>query len=122
MLTLAAIWLVQVIAASAAAGKRSVMGAERVGLGEFHSTTTDEELLTHFDFRCPSWYAEHEYQEFCEYLEREYGISYEDWCLEMRIESPMREPVERTAGPPQQFEQLYLPGLSPEPRFTIESY
>ena len=79
-------------------------------------------VLTHFDARCPSWYAEQEYKELCDYLDREYGISYEDWCLEMRIESPMREQANRTAGPPQQFHQLYLPGLSPEPSFAIESY
>ena len=79
-------------------------------------------VLTHFDARCPSWYAEQEYKELCDYLDREYGISYEDWCLEMRIESPMREQANRTAGPLQQFHQLYLPGLSPEPSFAIESY
>jgi hypothetical protein len=82
-------------------------------------------VLRHFDSRCPSWYAEQEYKELCEQLEREYGISYEDWCLEMRIESPMREPLERPAGPPhppQQFHQLCLPGLSPERTFAIESY
>jgi len=48
-------------------------------------------VLTHFDARCPSWYAEQEYKELCDYLDHEYGISYEDWCLEMRIESAMRE-------------------------------
>ena len=82
-------------------------------------------VLRHFDSRCPSWYAEQEYKELCEQLEREYGISYEDWCLEMRIESPMREPLERPAEPPQppqQFHQWCLPGLSPERAFAIESY
>ena len=82
-------------------------------------------VLSQFDSRCPSWYAEQEYKELCEQLEREYGISYEDWCLEMRIESPMREPLERPAGPPhppQQFHQLHLPRLSPERVFAIESY
>ncbi len=53
-------------------------------------------LLTHFDTRCASWYADREYKAFCEHLEDEYGIGYEDWCLEMRIESPMRN--RRTAG------------------------
>jgi hypothetical protein len=57
-----------------------------------------------------------EYEEHCEYLEREYGISYEDWYLEMRIESTMGR---RPASVP---EQLYLPGLYPEHDFAIESY
>ena len=79
-------------------------------------------VLTHFDKRCPSWYAETEHAAFCEQLEREYGIGYDDWCLEMRIESPMREPMEGSASPPQQFHQMYFPGLSPEHDFAIESY
>ena len=80
-------------------------------------------VLTHFDKRCPSWYAEAERAAFCEHLEREYGIGYEDWCLEMRIESPMSEPREGNASPPTQpFHQMYLPGLSPEPDFAIQSY
>jgi Putative transposase/Transposase zinc-binding domain len=65
-------------------------------------------VLTHLDSRCPAWYAETEHAEFCEYLNREYGIGYEDWCLEMRIESTMRK---RTEPPPR---QLFLPGLSSE--------
>ena len=73
-------------------------------------------VLTHLDSRCPSWYAETEHAAFCESLEREYGIGYEDWCLEMRIESPMRDRCKRIA------EQLYLPGLHPECDFAIESY
>ena len=79
-------------------------------------------LLTHFDTRCPSWYADQDFKAFCEHLEAEYGIGYEDWCLEMRIESPMREPQDGRAEPPQQSHQLYLPGLSPGPGFAIESY
>jgi len=79
-------------------------------------------LLTHFDTRCPSWYAEQDYESFCEQIEREYGIGYEDWCLEMRIESPMKEPAGGRAEPRQPPHQLYLPGLSPEPGFAIESY
>ena len=73
-------------------------------------------LLIHLDSRCPSWYAEQEHQEFCGFLEREYGIGYEDWCLEMRIESPMRAAAERMAR------QIYLPGLYPECGFAIEPY
>ena len=79
-------------------------------------------VLTHFDSRCPSWYAEQEHTAFCAELEREHGISYDDWCLEMRIESPMSEPVEGKASAPQRFHQMYFPGLSPEPDFAIESY
>lgn len=73
-------------------------------------------VLTHFDSRCPAWYAETVRESFCESLEREYGIGYEDWCLEMRIESPM---VDRSAGVSR---QLYLPGLYSERAFAIESY
>jgi hypothetical protein len=73
-------------------------------------------VLTHLDPRCPAWYAQTEFDEHCEYLEREYGISYEDWYLEMRIESTMgRRPVSVP-------EQLFLPGLYPEHDFAIESY
>ncbi len=82
-------------------------------------------LLTHLDTRCPSWYADHDYKAFCEHLEDEYGIGYEDWCLEMRIESPMRESGSGKGDPPHhlnQSYQLYLPGLSPEGSFAIESY
>ena len=74
-------------------------------------------VLTHTDERCPEWYAETEYAEFCTYLEREYGISYEDWDLGTRIESTMSRP-----RPAPQPRQLYLPGLSPECAYLIESY
>ena len=73
-------------------------------------------VLSHLDKRCPAWYAETEYAEFCEYLEREYGISYEDWDLETRIESTMSH------TPPAAVRQLYLPGLSPASSYLIESY
>lgn len=74
-------------------------------------------VLTHTDERCPEWYAETAYAEFCAYLEREYGISYEDWDLGTRIESTMSGP-----RPAPQPRQLYLPGLSPECAYLIESY
>lgn len=74
-------------------------------------------VLTHTDERCPEWYAESEYAEFCAYLEREYGISYEDWDLGTRIESTMSGP-----RPAPQPRQLYLAGLSPECAYLIESY
>jgi Putative transposase len=73
-------------------------------------------VLRHLDSRCPDWYAETERQAFCESLAREYGIEYDDWYLEMRIESTMSK---RPAVPAQ---QLYLPGLYPERDFLIESY
>lgn len=69
----------------------------------------------HTDERCPEWYAESAYAEFYAYLEREYGISYEDWDLETRIESTMSQP--RPAPPTR---QLYLPGLSPDCAYLIE--
>jgi predicted nucleic acid-binding Zn ribbon protein len=73
-------------------------------------------VLTHLDSRCPAWYAETEYVEFCAYLEYEYGISYEDWDLETRIESTM------TDRPPTPARQLYLPGLCPESGYLIDSF
>jgi hypothetical protein len=73
-------------------------------------------VLTHLDSRCPPWYAQAEYEAHCEFLEREYGISYEDWYLEMRKESTMSSSLARVA------EQLYLPGLYPERDFALESY
>ena len=84
-------------------------------------------VLNHLDARCPSWFAETEYEEFCAHLEGEYGISYKDWYLEMRIESTMRGgpmrggPISgggRTLVP----HQLYLPGLSPERDFLLDSF
>ena len=73
-------------------------------------------LLTHRDSRCPQWYAELEHAAFCEQLEREYGVGYEDWCLEMRIESPM------SAHPVSVVQQPYLPSLWPVHDFTLESF
>lgn len=78
-------------------------------------------VLTHLDARCPEWYAKTEYAEFCEYLDREYGISYEDWDLETRIESTMNRPTP-AATHPAAARQLYLAGLSPESAYLIESY
>ena len=79
-------------------------------------------VLTHFDKRCPAWYAEQEHAGFREQLEREYGLGYDDWCLEMRIESPIEKPLEDEAIPPPRIRQLYLPGLSPDYDFALESY
>lgn len=76
-------------------------------------------VLRHSDERCPQWYAETAYAEFCVYLEREYGISYEDWDLGTRIESTMSQPGPAPPPPPR---QLYLPGLSPECAYLVESY
>ena len=73
------------------------------------------QVLTHLDARCPDWYAESDYAEQCEWLDREFGISYEDWYLETRIESTIR------AAEPG-FTQLYLPGLAPVPDFASQSY
>lgn len=78
-------------------------------------------VLTHLDERCPEWYAETAYAEFCAYLESEYGISYEDWDLETRIESTMRRSP--SSEPPAKLpQQLYLPGLCPERTYSLEYY
>jgi hypothetical protein len=83
-------------------------------------------VLSHLDHRCPAWYAEAEHQEFCAYLDREYGISYEDWYLEMRIESPMRDRGAGVGGcgkgMEQSARQMYLPGLEPQRDWVLESY
>ena len=79
-------------------------------------------VLTHLDPRCPDWYAEQEHAAFCEELERAYGIGYEDWCLEMGIESPMSERLKTKPIPPERVHQMYFPGLSPEQDFALESY
>ncbi|TWU40163.1 Tyrosine recombinase XerC [Novipirellula aureliae] len=39
-------------------------------------------------------YAESDYKELCEYLDREYGIGYEDWYAESAVESAMKSPPE----------------------------
>lgn len=75
-------------------------------------------ILTHLDTRCPSWYAEADYQDHCEYLAGEYGISYADWALEMGIESTMSDPL----PPEPKYQQQYLPGLYPQREFWLESY
>ena len=73
-------------------------------------------VLSSRDERCPDWYAEAAHEEFCAYLEREYGISYEDWDLETRIESTMKR------APSVEVHQLYFPGLYPERDYELESY
>jgi len=79
-------------------------------------------LLTHLDNRCPDWYAESDYTEFCEYLDREYGISYSDWSLgglRMGIESTMEPSVSKPA------EQLYFAGfqrICPTRGYLIDSF
>ncbi len=78
-------------------------------------------VLAHLDERCPEWYAETAYTEFCAYLESEYGISYEDWDLETRIESTMGQ--SRSSQPSAKLpQQLYLPGICPEWTYPLEFY
>jgi hypothetical protein len=74
------------------------------------------DILSSRNERCPEWYREVLHEEHCAYLEREYGISYEDWALEMGIESTMK------SAPPVELRQLYFPGLSPERDYQLESY
>lgn len=100
--------------------RRCEVGSLR--LIDFNRKASWSTVLTHFDSRCPSWYAQQDYETFCDYLEREYGIGYEDWCFEMRIESPMRERASGGTDHQQESHQLYLPGLYPERDFALESY
>lgn len=78
-------------------------------------------LLSHRDSRCPDWYAKTERQAFCEHLEREHRIGYEDWCLALGIESTMSQPHPAPAHPAP-AQQLYLPGLYPESGYLIDSF
>ena len=39
------------------------------------------DILRHTDERCPAWYAEREKESWIKYLDAEYGIDYETWCL-----------------------------------------
>ena len=74
------------------------------------------DILCHLDPRCPSWYAEFGREDQRQYLLRTYGVDYEDWHLETRVESakpPAAEP------PPL---QLYLPGMYPARDFSLESF
>jgi len=74
-----------------------------------------ERVLDHLDRRCPSWHAAAEKASLIEYLEREYGIDYDTWLLETRLESA-REPLL-----PSSAIQLFLPGLHPLPSCLVES-
>ncbi len=40
------------------------------------------DILQRTDRRCPTWYAEQEKESWIKFLEAEYGVDYEAWCLE----------------------------------------
>jgi len=73
-------------------------------------------VLDHLDDRCPWWHAEAEKAWLIESLEREYGVDYDTWLLETRIESA-RGPEKPLAAT-----QPWLPGLSPPGDMLLESY
>lgn len=73
-------------------------------------------VLDHLSDRCPRWHAEAEKAWLIEYLAREYGVDYDTWLLETRIESA-REPVKPTAAT-----QLSLPSMSPHGDMLVDSY
>ena len=73
-------------------------------------------VLDHLDPRCPAWYSEFDLAAHRRYLMDAYGVAYEDWYQETRVESAMRLVV---APPPI---QLYLPGMRPTREFLIESF
>lgn len=76
-----------------------------------------DKLLNHLHEDCPDWYGQSDHEEFCRYLDREYGIGYEDWYAECAVESAMKSsPV---SAPPK---QLCFAGFSPDPSFVIESF
>ena len=83
------------------------------------------DILRHTDQRCPAWYAEREKESWIKFLDDEYGIDYETWCLETPIESaignsgPANDSQHRQAPFSQQF---YLPGLEPERYYLVESF
>ena len=74
------------------------------------------EVLDHLDERCPIWYAEIGREEQRRYLWKTYGVDYEDWYLETRVESAKEAATEPPAI------QLYLPGLSPVRDFQLASF
>ena len=74
-----------------------------------------DRVLDHLDRRCPCWHAAAEKASLSEYLEREYGIDYDTWLLETRLESA-REPLE----PPAAI-QLFFPAFYPPQRHLVES-
>ena len=81
-------------------------------------------ILRHTDQRCPAWYAEREKESWIEYLEAEYGIDYETWCLETPIESAIGASGSATDSQHSQTpvaHQLYFAGLEPERYYLLES-
>jgi hypothetical protein len=82
------------------------------------------DILRHTDERCPAWYAEREKESWIEYLDAEYGIDYETWCLETPIESAIGAVGSATDSQHSQMpvaHQLYFAGLEPERYYLLES-
>jgi hypothetical protein len=83
------------------------------------------DILRHTDPRCPAWYAEGEKESWIKFLDAEYGIDYETWCLETPIESAIGNSSSVTASQrcqPPSSHQLYFPGLEPERYYLLESF
>ena len=83
------------------------------------------DILRHTDSRCPAWYAEREKESWIKFLDTEYGIDYETWCLETPIESAIGDSNSATRSQHCQTpssHQLYFPGLEPERYYLLESF
>ena len=82
------------------------------------------DILQHTDPRCPAWYAEREKESWIKFLDTEYGVDYETWCLETPIESAIGDGGSATDFKHRQTpssHQLYFPGLEPERYYLLES-
>lgn len=89
-----------------------------------HPKPSWSDILQHTDRRCPAWYAEQEKEYWIKFLEAEYGVDYETWCLETPIESAIGDGNSVTASQHRQTpssQQLYFAGLEPERYYLVES-
>ncbi|MGB7324845.1 MAG: hypothetical protein WBD31_08225, partial [Rubripirellula sp.] len=74
------------------------------------------QVLDHLDERCPWWHADASKAALVESLERDYGVDYETWLQETRIES-----ARGTAKRPPAT-QLTFPELDSSHDFLVELF
>jgi hypothetical protein len=76
-----------------------------------------KDLFWREDDRCPPWYAELQREEHRRLWTEANGEDYYDWYLETQVEGAK----ESEPAPPPPI-QLYLPGMTPQRSFEIESF